>query len=343
MRKTSIILFLVALLSTSCQHDERFVLSGHIEGLASDTIGIFYEVPEFKLDTLVATQGQFELAFIPDTTTVFSLILDNKLYVPIVAEKAQRTSVKGSLDELSLKGGEENNLMNQQLSLLKTKQDDKEALKTAVDSLIASHPFSFTNLYLIRRYYTQENLFSEMHLFETIDKLGGIIKDTPYLTELSKTKEKTGSSKYVSHFTIPQKNGKAISRKDMADKYVLLNFWASWDKKSCAEQDSLTKLLKEFKKKDFMIIHVSLDMDRKAWLKACIEKKDSTQWRHICDFKGWDNKLVQQHDIDTLPANLLMDPKRDIIERDLRGQKLINRVKLLLKAKEQKDKEKKKK
>ena len=141
MKKISILIILVALLSTSCQHDERFVLNGHIEGLASDTISIFYEVPEFKLDTIVAAQGQFELAFIPDTTTVFSLILDNQHYVPIVAEKSQRTSIKGSLAELSLKGGEENNLMDQELELLKKVHKDKEVLKTTVDSLISSHTF----------------------------------------------------------------------------------------------------------------------------------------------------------------------------------------------------------
>ena len=69
----------------------------------------------------------------------------------------------------------------------------------------------------------------------------------------------------------------------MKDKYILLDFWASWDKASMAAQDSLVNVQKALKKEKFLIVSLSLDLDKKEWLKAC--DKDTTRWKQVCDFK----------------------------------------------------------
>ena len=334
MKKISILLLLLATFMYSCQSDERFILNGQIEGLPSDTLTVFYELPEYKLDTIVATQGIFEYAFTPDTTTIFSLILNGKDYLPIIAEKEGRVSLKGSITNLTWEADDENKLMSQYCALLKTKENDREALKNTIDSLIVAHPFSFTNLYLIRKYYLQENLFSSYHLYQTIDKLGGVIKDTPFISDLLHKRNNKTLGNYVSQIKIPQKDNNEIPRKEMSNKIILVNFWASWNQESCQKQDSLKTLVKKFNSKDFIIINVSLDLDRKAWLNACVEA-DSKQWKHVCDFTGWENSLVSNQRIYSLPANFLMNTRRDIVERNISYPLLENKIKQLLKEEEE--------
>ena len=78
-------------------------------------------------------------------------------------------------------------------------------------------------------------------------------------------------------------------------------------------------------------------MDKEAWLKA--SDRDTTQWRQICDFKGWNNPIIKSQHIQTLPANLLLDKNKRIIGRNIRGTELIEKVKQLI----QNDKEREKK
>ena len=68
-----------------------------------------------------------------------------------------------------------------------------------------------------------------------------------------------------------------------------------------------------------------MDLDKEAWLKA--SNRDTTQWSQICDFTGWNNQIVKNQNIQTLPANILLDKNRRIIARNIRGNELVNKVK----------------
>ena len=61
-------------------------------------------------------------------------------------------------------------------------------------------------------------------------------------------------------------------------EYVLLSFWASWDRQSVEEQDSLASVIQELRKEKFTAVSVSLDMNRKTWTDA-IGQKDTIQWK----------------------------------------------------------------
>jgi hypothetical protein len=119
----------------------------------------------------------------------------------------------------------------------------------------------------------------------------------------------------------------------------LVDFWASWHPQSVAEQDSLASVIKALKKEKFLICSVSLDLDKEAWLKA--SDRDTTQWKQICDFKGWNHPLIKDQNIQSLPCNLLLDKNKRIIARDIRGKELIDRVKELIKKDKEREKQKK--
>lgn len=89
-------------------------------------------------------------------------------------------------------------------------------------------------------------------------------------------------------------------------------------------------------KEKFLIVSLSLDLDKKEWLKAC--DKDTTRWKQVCDFKGWDNSIVKQQGITRLPANLLIAPNKRVVARDIRGKALIDKVKQLIEQDKEKEK-----
>ena len=132
-------------------------------------------------------------------------------------------------------------------------------------------------------------------------------------------------------------NGKTINWNSIKGKYVLLDFWANWDKGSVAAQDSLVSVQKALKKEKFVIISLSLDLDKKEWLEK-IAQRDTTQWKQVCDFKGWNNLLVKQQGITRLPANMLIGPDKRVITRNIRGKELIDKVKQLTEQDKEKEK-----
>ena len=61
MRKTIYLLLAFLCLMTSCSKEKnKFILKGEISGLSSDTLLVYYQVPEFQLDTIFCKNGIFE-------------------------------------------------------------------------------------------------------------------------------------------------------------------------------------------------------------------------------------------------------------------------------------------
>ncbi len=340
MKKLVNTLLASLLLLTACGEKDTFTLRGNLQGLPSDTILVYYQNPSFRLDTIIAEQGVFTYTFTPDTLTIFSLLLSTEEVLPIFADKGEEVTLKGRIDSLQIEGKGDNLEMKRLLQHLDTLDTDRRKYRMAVDSLIKNRPFSFTNIYLINKYYTQDTLPKHEKMEELVKGLSGAVKDTPYMLDLQgklEDMQEAAERRTVTSLTCKDKDGKLIGWNNLKNKYILLDFWASWDEKSRIAQDSLVRVQKALKKKKFTIVSLSLDLDRKAWLDA-IAERDTTQWKQLCDFKGWNNEIVKLQGITRLPANILINPNRRIIARDIRGEALIDRVKELIKQDEEKEK-----
>jgi hypothetical protein len=79
------------------------------------------------------------------------------------------------------------------------------------------------------------------------------------------------------------------------------------------------------KNSGFTVFGVSLDRDRKSWLKAI--KDDQLDWQHVSDLKYWANEAALLYGISSIPRNFLLGPDGKIIARDLRGQDLQDKLK----------------
>ena len=134
-------------------------------------------------------------------------------------------------------------------------------------------------------------------------------------------------------FTQADKDGHEVSLKSIienpANKYVLLDFWASWCGPCMAEVPHLKEAYKHYKGKGFEIFGVSLDNNREAWLKAVSEKK--LNWPHVSDLLGWQNTAAAEYGVRSIPSNYLIDcATGTIVATNLRGEEVKAKVAELL-------------
>ena len=319
MKKLLFFLFTLVVLASGCGKKNTFTLEGSIKGLPSDTILVFYQEPDYKLDTILLSKGKFTYTITPDTFTIFSLLLGEKQILPIYADKGESVTLNGMVGKIEVKGKGENAQLAKHIQYLSTLENNKAAVMTAV---------------------VQDSLPDYNHIDQLIKGLSGIIKDTPYIIELqnklSEKKELT-EHRYVSNISCTDKKGKTVNWNSVKGKYVLLDFWASWNKESIATQDSLVPVQKALKKNKFVIISLSLDLDKKEWMEKIIQR-DTTQWKQVCNFKGWNNSIVKQQGITRIPANILIGPDKRVITQDIRGKELIDKVRQLTEQDKEKEK-----
>nr|WP_300727236.1 thioredoxin-like domain-containing protein [uncultured Bacteroides sp.] len=294
---------------------------------------IIQDDPISKIDTLYPRKGKFTYQIKPDTLTLFRIVSPNGEAIPIVADRSWGVQVKGSFKEPLIEGDGPNAEYGIFLKDISKLPDNSPEVYKKAEEFIKLHPESFLSAYLINQYFIQTDKPDVKKIHALIQPLTGSIKDTRVLGVALKSMpdEKTTKedSKYLNYFSCKDRNGKYVSWNSNPKGYTLVYFWASWDQASVTSKDSLNSLVKRLPKDKFNILAISLDYDKKGWLKKCAE--DTPQWIESCDFKGWGTPLIKQSHINQLPANILIDRNRKILATNLYGEELYKKVDQLIK------------
>lgn len=152
---------------------------------------------------------------------------------------------------------------------------------------------------------------------------------TPEEPKAPETKVKVGQ--VAPQFSAKTPEGKTLALKDAMGKATIIDFWASWCGPCRAENPNMVALYNEFHGKGLNIIGVSLDKPGKAadW-KAAIDK-DKLTWNHVSNLNHWDDPIVKEYGVDSIPAAFLLDKDGKVVAVNLRGEALKAKVAELLK------------
>lgn len=196
---------------------------------------------------------------------------------------------------------------------------------------VDQHPKSMVSLDIVSEFAVVINPVEFEPLF---NKLAPVVQQSPkgkYLAARLKIAKKTAVGQPAMDFTVNDTLGNPVSLSSLRGKYVLIDFWSSGCFPCRMETPNVLKAYKKFKDKNFEVISISLDTDKKLWMNAI--HKDGMPWINVSDLKGWESAVAVQYGIRAIPQTFLVDPKGIIIATNLRGEGLYNELQKLTEPK----------
>ena len=116
---------------------------------------------------------------------------------------------------------------------------------------------------------------------------------------------------------LPAPDGNEIALSDYAgkDKYVLIIFWASWNKLCRMANPHLVELYNKYKDNELEIVGLSLDKDKTEWIQAI--EADALPWPQMSDLKFWKSEGVRLYSVISIPYIILLDKEGKILTKEL--------------------------
>jgi peroxiredoxin len=130
----------------------------------------------------------------------------------------------------------------------------------------------------------------------------------------------------IPEIELPNAQNQKIKLSSLKGKYVLVDFWASWCSPCRAENPNVKRLYQQYKSKGFEVLGVSIDQKREDWLKAV--KEDEITWLQVLD---QNSAVAQQFNVRAIPTTFLVDKNGVIIAKNLRGERLEEKLAELMK------------
>lgn len=124
-------------------------------------------------------------------------------------------------------------------------------------------------------------------------------------------------------FELTSINGEKVSLSQFRGQYVLIDFWASSCGSCRVENRILAEIYEDFRAEGLEIVSISADNVRDNWLKA--SEKDGISWVNLIDSDS--QQASTKYNVLLIPTSFLIDPKGIVIEKNLKGSALVDKLK----------------
>lgn len=371
MKRLAFMIIAAALIAACGKKEPHYVITGNIDGADSVTFLLQKRVSgnTVVLDSAMVLNGKFVMkggkVEYPEYLTLIAknkrrgmnLFVENaNITITGHFDSLYKVKVTGSVTQSEydalVKSGEELTKSYSELSdsfaqaneagdkakmeEIRNKFSEIEQQMTMMEKdFIKNNPSSYASPIVLQG-LSYEMEASEIESF--ISLLDTTLAKLPAMVTLKERAEKMKSveiGQTAPDFTLNDVNDKPVSLYSLVgkSKLLLVDFWAAWCGPCRRENPNVVKVWKEFNKKGFDVLGVSLDRpgEKDTWLKAI--KDDNLTWTHISDLQFWNCAAAKLYAVNSIPANFLLDEKGTIIARNLREEALYNKVKELLSAK----------
>lgn len=301
----------------SCRNSEnRFSLSGEFDHLQQGEFYIYSPDGAIDhLDTIKVTDGSFDYETPLKGKATLMLLYPNYSEHVIFAEGGKKVKIKGDaqkLGEAEISGTPENEEMTQfRMDNLKK---DEQGIIQAAENHIRKNPSSDVSTFLFKEYFLKGQIRNPQKVKELYQVL---LQAQPTQTRIKMLQGKiyglaaSAVGEKLPSFQLPTVQGDSINTNSLIGKITLISFWANW-RNSGYVIYQLRKLKSKYGNR-LGLINFSLDINPKI-LEERMER-DSISWPVFCDYKAWDNPLLQKLGVYDIPYHILVDAKQKILVR----------------------------
>ena len=345
----------VAAVAASC-NSHRTVISGNVLGIED---GVIYLAESGRngavVDSTEVKGGKF--VFNVDSAPQLLTLRTAEEGVAAIFTEDGKITVEGNLADDSVKavGTPANEAFNTYNEAMKSiNQRYTEAADTAareavyeeyqafMDATIEQNMSNIFGVFLFIQNKSYE--LSAAKMIESLNALSEELKNLPVVTDaIEKATRKMriepkdeGSEFTPIYINIEQPNvdGTPVSLQSVVEKkgnkYVLLDFWASWCGPCMGEMPFLKEAYAKYHKKGFEIFGVSFDSKAEAW-KGAIAKQNM-KWVNVSLLQSFNNPAAEEYVVESIPTNFLIDCSNgEIIAKNLRGEAVLEKLAELLK------------
>jgi thiol-disulfide isomerase/thioredoxin len=204
-------------------------------------------------------------------------------------------------------------------------ETDNDSLRSAIENernllakeetdilsdFIKKHPTYYVSLFWFCYDVTDKIIRepdSALALFNSLDPKLKELPEAQAVLERITNKIAVNQNMTLPEFSIADTSGNVITPAIFKNKYLLLDFWASWCGPCVAEIPDVKKVYEQFGDKNLAVLGVSLDRKKEQWLRSV--KKYSLPWPQVSELKGWDGVLPKSLDIRYIPQYYLVNPQ----------------------------------
>ena len=345
----------VAAVAASC-NSHRTVISGNILGIED---GVIYLAESGRngavVDSTEVKGGKF--VFNVDSAPQLLTLRTAEEGVAAIFTEDGKITVEGNLADDSVKAvgtpaNEAFNAYNE--AMMSINQRYAEAADTAAREAVYEEYQAFmdatieqnmSNIFGVFMFIQNKSYeLSAAKMIESLNALSEELKSLPVVTNAiekatrkMRTEPKAEGSEFTpTYINIEQPNvdGTPVSLQSVVEKkgnkYVLLDFWASWCGPCMGEMPFLKEAYAKYHKKGFEIFGVSFDSKAEAW-KGAIAKQNM-KWVNVSLLESFNNAAAEEYVVESIPTNFLIDCSNgEIIAKNLRGEAVAEKLAELLK------------